>query len=703
MIPLECCHKAAEHLHTYFGPDMIQSFIGGSRWWQMRSQSGIPAHWIAHYSDYHLVMSKHGQKTSYSTELMHRFTRDSARVNPRHEHPTAHIDPNATRQPGRFANTAEEAERLSRVLLYIHGGAYYFGSVNTHKHVIHRMTTKFGGFALAVNYRKAPQFPFPCAIQDCLAAYLYLLDPPPGALHPRIDPSRIVVGGDSAGGGLALALLQIIRDLGLPPPAGAILLSPWSDLTHSFPSILQNTKTDYIPPYSFIHRPSLLWPLPRETGAFVRRSQSFVRRRGRQPTSEGHLDNIPWHARPIYVPQPNGAAPIKITSQVQFYATNAQLRHPLCSPALAGSLGGLPPLYIMVGDDEVLRDEIVYVAHKAAHPMRYPTNPDFVKLFPHTRAAAERFNATPTNVHLQLFDGQCHVFPMFMYTAAARHAYRGMASFIKHVTGAPLKTSGAIANSMGSAPAGENKYTARVPLERPQYYDHMIRERVARDGKIRPMEREDHMSYLCLDPKTIGIIKAETYARFHKGHTIWDNKYHRDFKRIRKSRARIERRVQRILAKAESEGLFRDMGDIEPSGTKWTDLGTYGPADLRGETPPLSAVVGRRDTPDAMALLKLGLHLRAKRRRALGLQAAEKGAAPNTVPIPTSLADDIPRRAYSMGEHYHTNQERPVPLDRFGWWRNLLVRGGPFTRKTKPAWVHQAEKEKQRVCVSEWD
>ena len=168
-------------------------------------------------------------------------------------------------------------------MLYIHGGAYYFGSVNTHKYMIHRLTTKFGGFALAVNYRKAPQFPFPCAIQDCLAAYLYLIDPPSGAPHPAIDPSRIVVAGDSAGGGLALALLQLIRDLDLPRPAGGLLLSPWSDLTHSFPSILQNTKTDYIPPYSFLHRPSVLWPLPRDAGAFVRSTGLLRRFRGKKP------------------------------------------------------------------------------------------------------------------------------------------------------------------------------------------------------------------------------------------------------------------------------------------------------------------------------------------------------------------------------------------------------------------------------------
>jgi acetyl esterase/lipase len=72
---------------------------------------------------------------------------------------------------------------------------------------------------------------------------LFLIQPPEGAAHSPIKPSNIVVGGDSAGGGLALALLQVIRDAGLPQPAGAVLVSPWCDLFHSFPSIFLNTDT----------------------------------------------------------------------------------------------------------------------------------------------------------------------------------------------------------------------------------------------------------------------------------------------------------------------------------------------------------------------------------------------------------------------------------------------------------------------------
>ena len=77
-----------------------------------------------------------------------------------------------------------------------------------------------------------------------------------------MDPAKLTLAGDSAGGGLCLALLCLIRDAGLPLPAGAALLSPWCDLSHSFPSILENTKTDIIPPYGFLFKPSTLWPPP---------------------------------------------------------------------------------------------------------------------------------------------------------------------------------------------------------------------------------------------------------------------------------------------------------------------------------------------------------------------------------------------------------------------------------------------------------
>lgn len=131
----------------------------------------------------------------------------------------------------------------------------------TYRFSLERYARKIGGRVFAINYRLAPQYPFPCAVQDFLAACrcllrfesdyrishccidLYLIRPPPEASHCPVDPAHIVVAGDSAGGGLSIALLQVIRDSGLPLPAGAFLISPWCDLTHSFPSVHVNNAT----------------------------------------------------------------------------------------------------------------------------------------------------------------------------------------------------------------------------------------------------------------------------------------------------------------------------------------------------------------------------------------------------------------------------------------------------------------------------
>lgn len=74
-------------------------------------------------------------------------------------------------------------------------------------------------------------------------ADFYLIDPPPGAIHKPVSPSKIVFAGDSAGAGLCLSVLTVLRDMAVPLPAGAVLISPWVDLTHSFPSVMQNTAT----------------------------------------------------------------------------------------------------------------------------------------------------------------------------------------------------------------------------------------------------------------------------------------------------------------------------------------------------------------------------------------------------------------------------------------------------------------------------
>jgi epsilon-lactone hydrolase len=110
-----------------------------------------------------------------------------------------------------------------RVLLYFHGGAYQMGSPATLRHMIALLSGAAQARALSVDYRLAPEHPFPAAVQDAVAAYRWLL-------AAGTDPAAIALAGDSAGGGLALATLVALRDGGDPMPAAAAVMSPWTDL-----------------------------------------------------------------------------------------------------------------------------------------------------------------------------------------------------------------------------------------------------------------------------------------------------------------------------------------------------------------------------------------------------------------------------------------------------------------------------------------
>ena len=184
-----------------------------------------------------------------------------------------------------------------RCLLYLHGGAWCLGSPRTHRRLVADLASGAGVRAVSVDYRLAPEHPYPAGLDDCVAAYRWLLE-------RRVDPSRIVVAGDSAGGNLAAALLLRLRDDGIPLPAGAVLLSPATDLAG--------------------------------TGA------SFATRKAVDPFFSG-IDAAPFF---------------------DAYAGGRDVRDPYLSP-LYGDLQGLPPLLIHVGDHEVLLDDSVRFAERA--------------------------------------------------------------------------------------------------------------------------------------------------------------------------------------------------------------------------------------------------------------------------------------------------------------------------------------------------
>lgn len=182
-------------------------------------------------------------------------------------------------------------------LLYFHGGGYVVGSTVSHRHIVSRIALAAKARVLSVDYALAPENPFPAAVKDGVKAYRWLLD-------QGQKPEQIALAGDSAGGGLAAATLLAAREEGLPLPAGAALISPWSDLTCA-------------------------------TGSYETRAE----------------------ADPMILPE-------GIRELANIYLTGADPRDPLASPNF-GNLAGLPPLLIQVGDDEVLLDDSRNLAARA--------------------------------------------------------------------------------------------------------------------------------------------------------------------------------------------------------------------------------------------------------------------------------------------------------------------------------------------------
>lgn len=126
----------------------------------------------------------------------------------------------------------------ARTLLYLHGGGYMVGSPNTHRDLTQRLARAADARVLSVDYRLAPEHPFPAAVDDAVAAYRFLL-------RSDVPPARIAIAGDSAGGGLTVATLLALREAGDPLPAAGVCLSPWTDLAGTGESM--RTKVDEDP------------------------------------------------------------------------------------------------------------------------------------------------------------------------------------------------------------------------------------------------------------------------------------------------------------------------------------------------------------------------------------------------------------------------------------------------------------------------
>lgn len=126
-----------------------------------------------------------------------------------------------------------------RYVVYLHGGGYVLGSIDTHRELAAQIAHRANARVLIVEYRLAPEGPYPAGLNDAHAAYQWLLD-------IGVTPRQIAFAGDSAGGGLALSLMQRLKREQNQLPAASVFLSPWVDLTCSTPSLDTNTATDLI-------------------------------------------------------------------------------------------------------------------------------------------------------------------------------------------------------------------------------------------------------------------------------------------------------------------------------------------------------------------------------------------------------------------------------------------------------------------------
>jgi epsilon-lactone hydrolase len=222
-----------------------------------------------------------------------------------------------------------------RVILYLHGGGYVMGSINTHRAMVARIARASQARALAIDYRMGPEHPFPAAVEDVTAAYRWLLT-------QGYKPGKIVISGDSAGGGLTLATLIALRDAGTALPAAAVPISPWADLEGTGASVKTRAAID-----PMVDQPGLL-------------------------------------------------------RMAKMYAGDHDPKNPLISPIHA-DYRGVPPMLIHVGDAEILLDDSTRVADRAkaagvkveleAWPEMFHVWHVFAKILPEGQQAIDRIGS----------------------------------------------------------------------------------------------------------------------------------------------------------------------------------------------------------------------------------------------------------------------------------------------------------------------
>jgi acetyl esterase/lipase len=362
-----------------------------------------------------------------------------------------------------------------------------------------------------------------------------------------------------------------------------------------------DNSQDYLPTHGFQHKPSAAWPPPNASDLAALESPDAA------PEQEPHAKNPKEYIQnrksdikaakgfvvvPPDAPPPSGKnssividdVRIRIDDQIQIYTTNALISHPLVSPILQSSLGGLCPLFILSGGGEVLRDEQIYLAHKAAYPEKYPTWEGHVKDDPRQVETLEKFK-TGTKVLLQVWEGCCHVVPALAWTKPAKKMFREVAKFSQwafeeaagddggsgraqpDVDTASLASSAYSTTSSSNDATGEEEEAAGMGSSSTSQSlldpDSMLTAfSVSTKGMFTRFSRKPHP----LPPDQIGVLTPEPVKRWMEAKKIWDERY-----------AKEKRRVQRRRMKEMVE-----LGKVGGDG------------DDDGERPPPSAAVGRK-------------------------------------------------------------------------------------------------------------
>ncbi|KAL8676216.1 MAG: hypothetical protein Q9186_007249 [Xanthomendoza sp. 1 TL-2023] len=515
-IPQNDINHAAETIIAQLGHKGIDK-IGGSKWWQWRRNgSALKAEWIEMKSDY-----------------------DQRR---------------------------QTKEDCKRIMLYIHGGAYYFGSVDEHRYQIQRHARKLGARVLA---RVAGD-----ASLDYIPPHGFLSRPSAAWPPPNSDDME------------EIALHAVERVVGEAMPR------------KSSQHERQVARDEAVQGFSIEHNPDGLHP---DTNA------ASTIPGGSKGADDTAGDTVPGAGHDLSIMLDGNLITIK--DQIQMYATNQLIAHPLVSPVLQPSLGGLPPLFILTGGGEMLRDEQIYLAHKAANPSKYPPGEAYMNENPQAAEIIAKYK--PTDVQVQVWDDLCHVAPTLSFTRPAKLMYRSIAQFGAWALAKAQKTdidimddddvsvisSGSdtasdsssdmkksirnepvMKNGVAQGQTLETKQVGKAGEPLPAFRNHMIRQRVDRHGKIFPLGSPSSLPALQMSRNGIGVVKPGPVRKWMAAKKEWDTKF-----------AKEKRKIQKQRAEEIAKG-YQGFGD--------------------DEVPPPSALAGRRG---------LGIEKEVKRGRSWGM------------------------------------------------------------------------------------